>query len=216
MIHFLPGYSTFDADGSAKLLCFKVKGKNDNEYVQLLLRACDEMPELCPVLHLLIYIYLCNITEGYSFPDLDDRSKVRQYGTFLMRLTKKFKDILSRDAPLTTHCFRKTGYLFAVWGGGTFQVIAHSARHEDEKVAMGYHKDAEALKMIANQRPNPLNKVPNWSQIRIVQTQGAQLVRGSQETDVTLYEIAQRFMRYMKLGSHPAKSNTIQQITSAA
>jgi hypothetical protein len=89
-MHFLPGYSTFDADGSVKLLCFRVKGKNDNKYVQLLLRVCDEIPELCPALHLLIYIYLCNITEGYLFPDLDDHSKVRHYGTLLKHLKKKF------------------------------------------------------------------------------------------------------------------------------
>jgi hypothetical protein len=95
-------------------------------------------------------------------------------------------------------------------------MIACSARHEDEKVAMGYHKDAEALKVLANERPNPLNKVPKWNQIRIVQSQSAQLVRGKQETDVTLYEIAQRFMRYAKLGSLPVGSNAIQQITSAA
>jgi hypothetical protein len=55
---FLPGYSTFNPDGSVKTLCFEVKGKNDREVVQLLLRACDEIPELCAVRHLLIYIYM--------------------------------------------------------------------------------------------------------------------------------------------------------------
>ena len=54
---------------------------------------------------------------------------------------------------MTTHCFRKTGYLFAVWGGGVFNVIAHSARHDDEGVAMVYFKDAEAIKLLADDRP---------------------------------------------------------------
>jgi hypothetical protein len=103
-----------------------------------------------------------------------------------------------------------------VWGGGVFNVIAHSARHDDEGVAMVYFKDAEAIKLLADDRPNPLNKVPQWKQIRIVQGQNAELVRGDQETDVTLLEIASRFMRYMKLHNLPPGSNTIEQITSAA
>ena len=167
-------------------------------------------------IYLYIYIYIYNITEGFLFPDLTDRTKVRKYGNFLKTLKQKFSDILSRDAPMTTHCFRKTGYLFAVWGGGVFNVIAHSARHDDEGVAMVYFKDAEAIKLLADDRPNPLNKVPQWKQIRIVQGQNAELVRGDQETDVTLLEIASRFMRYMKLHNLPPGSNTIEQITSAA
>jgi hypothetical protein len=82
-------------------------------------------------------------------------------------------------------------------------------------VAMVYFKDAEAIKLLADDRPNPLNKVPQWKQIRIVQGQNAELVRGDQETDITLPELAARFMHYMKLHNLPG-SNTIEQITSAA
>ena len=43
------------------------------------------------------------------------------------------------------HSFRKTGYLFGLWGGGDFKTIRTSARHKSDKMAQRYMDDAAFL-----------------------------------------------------------------------
>ena len=52
---------------------------------------------------------------------------------------------MNRNSNLTTHSFRKTGYLFAKWGGGEFETIRTSARHKSDKMAQRYMTDAAFL-----------------------------------------------------------------------
>ena len=50
-------------------LCVEVSGKSDEDKkYQRWLWADDNCPDLCPVRHLLIYVYLAGIKGGYLFP----------------------------------------------------------------------------------------------------------------------------------------------------
>ena len=142
-------------------LCIKVKGKTDQRHRHLVLWAHDDKPLMCPVRHLLLYIHLCDIRDGYLFPDLKNQSQPRAYKAMLKELKVKLNGILQRKANLTTHSFRKTGYLFGVWGGGDFETLRTSARHKSDKMAQRYMDDASFLLELAKALdPNAALKVP--------------------------------------------------------
>ena len=42
-----------------------------------------------------------------------------------------------------THSCRKTGYLFAIWGGGNMQDIMSCARHKKQETALKYAQDSK-------------------------------------------------------------------------
>ena len=67
------------------------------------------------------------------------------YPTFLDRFQSVCRRLLTRDGPWGTHTSRKTAYLLAVWGGGTFESIMTSARHKDIITAKKYERDARYL-----------------------------------------------------------------------
>jgi integrase len=58
-------------------------------------------------------------------------------------LKSRFRRILDRDQCITTHTFRKTGYLFAKWGEGDMDTIMKSARHKNFATASLYMQDAD-------------------------------------------------------------------------
>ena len=64
---FVPKLCVSKGDRIVGLLC-KVMGKCDGKEVNLWIWADDENPELCPVRHLLVYMYLAEIKGGYLFP----------------------------------------------------------------------------------------------------------------------------------------------------
>ena len=212
-LSYIPHLSTVRRDGSVDYLVFKVHGKSDTEYKYLMLWACHDKPELCPVRHLLVYIYLCNITEGYLFPDLDDSVNRKTYDSFLNYLKKKISPVLTREMPITTHSFRKTGYLFACWGGGQFAVIMDSARHKTPAVAMNYFRDAETTRnlMVISGESNEENLIPDWKAVIVHQPENVRIIMDGSET-IPLHEVARRFASYMKIGKEPLKTQSIHQI----
>jgi hypothetical protein len=54
-----------------------------------------------------------------------------------------------RRGPWGTHTMRKTGYLVAIWGGGTVENIMLSARHATVDSAKRYYQDAGSLLQMA-------------------------------------------------------------------
>ena len=119
----------------------------------------DKFPEFCPVRHLLAFLGMSGINEGYFFPSkatldqfqnsnqtthLVKKEEIIGYQTYL----EKFKRIcnqLNLPGRWGAHTGRKTGYLFAVWGGASDSDIMDSARHRTLKNAMKYKKDASFL-----------------------------------------------------------------------
>jgi hypothetical protein len=56
----------------------------------------------------------------------------------MITINNRFKHILNNDVKLTTHSFRKTGYLFAMWGGMDLQQAKVAARHSSDTMAQRY------------------------------------------------------------------------------
>jgi hypothetical protein len=210
---YIPHLSTVRSDGSVDNLVFKVHGKSDIEYKYLVLWACHDKPELCPVRHLLVYIHLCNIAEGYLFPNLDDSDNRKTYDSFLNYLKRKISPVLTRDMPITTHSFRKTGYLFACWGGGEFAVIMDSARHKTHAVAMNYYRDAKTTLhlMMLSGDSNEDNIIPDWKAVIVHQPENVRILIDGIVT-LPLQDVARGYARYVKIEEEPLKSRSIHQI----
>lgn len=60
--------TSFSPSGELVGLAFNIKGKTDNQPVPLTLWSDDTVPELCPIRHLLAFIYLADLSDGYIFP----------------------------------------------------------------------------------------------------------------------------------------------------
>jgi hypothetical protein len=203
-----PSLSMTHPNGRVSCLVFKVKGKSDTEYKYLVLWLCDEIPQFCPVRHLLIYLAMAKITSGYLFPNLAKRQERLTYGAFLKYIKKKLLHILIARVTITTHVFRKTGYLFGCWGGGALEELMESARHKTAKVAMGYFKDARTLKTFHEAENVAENAVPKWKACIIIQRENVSLIRGGCQ-EIPLTEVTSNYVAYMMLDVH---NNTIGDI----
>ena len=134
---------------------FDLLGKSDKHPVTLMCWNDDIFPEFCPVRHLLAYLAISGIKQGYFFPckkvlcqagQEGDVKKAEQiaYVTYLDR----FKNIckkLNFSGTWGCHTGRKTAYLFAVWGGGSDTDIMQRARHKTVKNSIKYKNDASFL-----------------------------------------------------------------------
>lgn len=123
-----------------------MQGKTDKHPVTLQLWRDKLNPELCPIVNLQLYSYLigikgillCLMPGGHLFPTLHEIESKPSDGIYRSCLSgqsyrDKFQDkcntLFKRKGKWGTHTCRKTAYLLAVWGGGTFQTIMRSARH---------------------------------------------------------------------------------------
>lgn len=164
--HYLPEYTVVRRDGYIENLLFKVKGKADKCYVYLSLKRNDEFPHFCPVRHLLMYLHLTAINSGYIFPDFKRKKDQYEYTQFNSTIKALIKDHLGKTDKISTHILRNTGYLFARFGGGVFDVIQRAARHKSTKTALAYFSDAETLfNSFKNTQAALINKVPKWHDI---------------------------------------------------
>jgi hypothetical protein len=128
--------------------------------VTLLINRDDHTPELCPVRHILAWIYLLGIKSGYIFPDektltamidtgnthplkYDNPSNHISYSVFQHRFKSACEEIITdRAGPWGTHSCRKTFYLLGIWGKGSLEALMQDARHKTIKNAQIYAKDA--------------------------------------------------------------------------
>ncbi len=166
-----------DKNGTIQALCLEVRGKSDKQRVQLLIWKDDENPVFCPVRFLLLYIKVSGIKSGYLFPTEYELKHPPQNGHFVTyldynlfshRLSDMCHGQLNRDDRVGCHTFRKTAYLFAIWGGGkTNATIMLSARHTTEGAASVYRKDAETLLQLLSIHQDPDQFVSSWKPIYI-------------------------------------------------
>jgi hypothetical protein len=159
---FVPAYTFFQSDkGKIQGLVFKVQGKSDHQVQYLRLWANNSHPELCPVIHLLIYIAMSGRTDGFIFPSTDNANNIFDYSKFLDTVKRLCVDICGYKEQIRrfgTHILRKTAYLFAIFGtltqygainftnqtgfcGVTLTDIMASARHKSNQNAATYAQD---------------------------------------------------------------------------
>jgi hypothetical protein len=60
-------------EGQLEALALRVSGKTDQVWKTLILWRKDDVPEFCPVRHLLCYVHLAEIKNGFLFPNLKKR-----------------------------------------------------------------------------------------------------------------------------------------------
>ncbi|KAI8842173.1 hypothetical protein BJ741DRAFT_592377 [Chytriomyces cf. hyalinus JEL632] len=125
---------------------------------------------LCPLKHLLAWIYLTGISSGYLFPSRNELDRIVEarkddpscrihckegisYETVLSRIKSTCAiSIPYRSGPFGTHTMRKTGYLLSYWGGGEDSDVFKCARHKSAAMGAHYKRDALSLMAIVNVR----------------------------------------------------------------
>jgi hypothetical protein len=137
-----------------------VKGKSDKHVVNLFLWLNNDTPDLCPLRFLLVYVYCAGIKEGNLFPTWEELYTKPENGEYTTRLTDSdlydevselWTNVLKRMTKLGTHTCRKTGYLWAILGGGInisdelLHEIMQAARHKTFAVAVKYLQNARSL-----------------------------------------------------------------------
>lgn len=205
-----------------RILYIQVKGKSDGKWVTLKLHRKDDCPDLCPVRHLLVYIYIAQIKDGFLFPDFKKRNEPLKYTKILSHLQRVCKDLMDRNKNITLHSFRKTGYLFAEWGLAGPKNIANqendphrhyglhdvmvSARHNNITTAQRYMLDARGLLQtleVAN--PNARYQVPRFEVTAVLDERANQQCideASNSITFTTLYDCAEEFVSIMSLTNH--------------
>ncbi|CEP00124.1 hypothetical protein PBRA_007858 [Plasmodiophora brassicae] len=158
-------------NGDVNCMGVKIKGKADGSFVPLMIWRCTDVPELCLVSHLLLWLSVSGITSGYLFPKKKGFSDCFDFTTFNNQLKKLLSDVVGRDDGRVwgTHTLRKTGYLLAIWGKGELGQIMLSARHKTVESAKRYYGSAAAfLKMISLQKRSALLTVDyTWEAIHM-------------------------------------------------
>lgn len=189
---FLPEFTVVRSDGYVEKMLFKVKGKADKHYVYLSLKRNDEFAQLCPVRHLLFYLHVTGIKEGFIFPDLIRKKDKYDYKLFNNMMKDLIKDQLGKTERISTHFLRNTGYLFAKFGEGTFEVIQRAARHKSTTTAVGYYSDAETLfNSFKGTEAALMNKVPKWHDLWVNNTESYRTMHSGRV--YTLEQLANMF-----------------------
>ena len=197
-------------NGVVSRIAFQICGKTDKRFVTMFLHRCDDVPELCPVRHLLVYLYVAKNSKGFLFPRLKDRKESMDYNILLNYLKRKPNEMMDRPRGITTHVFRKTGYLFAAWGDADFDTARKSARHKNYATAQLYMQDAVGLLQSAeNSDPNAKYQVPRFKMsIAINERSHQQIVDRESHHFVSLTHSAEEFMKMLGLHNHRLNKST--------
>ena len=92
-----------------------------------------------------------------------------KYSTFQNEFVSLCQNLFGKSQKWGTHTLRKSGYLFAIWGGGTVELIMMSARHKDLLSAQKYVGDANIqLEVTRRNRRSLAGLISNWVPILIV------------------------------------------------
>jgi hypothetical protein len=168
--------------GAVEFLAFNIKGKTDHSIKTLMVGLHDKVPELCPVRHLLAWIYISKIRGGYLFPPdkkLKDgkfpdgffgktMSRGRYHALYKQYCESYLDPVRLKTCHFGTHSNRKTGYLFAVWGDAPDSELKEAARHEGIVDMNKYKADSPTLKLILP--PESRRFVESWRAMRINST----------------------------------------------
>jgi hypothetical protein len=153
--------SCVNSEGTVSGLALKIQGKSDVVPVTLMLWEVDDIPELCPIRSLLLYIHILGNESGFLFPPKKDITTNKKHYdvhiplcTYQDRFFALCKGVVARGGPFGSHSCRKTGYLLAVWGKGDNVEIKRSARHKTDHCVEKYRKDSQFLLLLA-EKNNP-------------------------------------------------------------
>lgn len=184
-------------DDIIEALAIRVCGKTDKIWRTLILWRKDDVPEFCPIRHVLSYVHLAGIENGYLFPNLKKINEKHEYNGLLKVLKTRFSNVLDRDQSITTHTFRKTGYLFAKWGGADMDTAMKSARHINLSTAGLYMQDADfQLQLAKVHDPNAEFQVPRFRMSIILnETSGRRTNESSLQHFQSLYSLSQKFIK---------------------
>jgi hypothetical protein len=217
----IPSYSAVEKHKITNL-CVKVRGKTDKEFQNLILWAYDDCPDLCPVRHLMTYVHLCQITEGedgdgYLFPNLKKRDEPRHYGNVMNILNSRFRDVLQRRK-ITTHTFRKTGYLFAIWGDSDLETAKASARHKSEEMAQRYAACARfLLQTVTGKNRNAKYQVGRFKMAINIHKESAEILNEATSTHFqNLFQLSQLFLEQIGLDVNHGGRQDVRTVIDAA
>lgn len=194
--------------------------KYDTKYVLYHIRFRDQVPKLCYLRHLLIFIHVCNIRKGYLFPaktclkdpkffESGDYSSGNDCRAALGDLVVFIKKIIglgiiddSELIRIGLHTPRVMHYLWGLLAGASVEQLMRSARHLEYETAMGYYRDFKLIveRIMATpylSRDNQVN--PYYDPvIESVNDLYLRLIRSNQRLDHTpqksLREIARQFV----------------------
>lgn len=167
-------------------------GKTDRSWQHFYIWADFNNPELCPIMHLMTYLYIMEWKGGHLLPTADELKNPPldgfcktwlPYDLYSHRFKSMCKNILKRDGPFGFHTCRKSGYLFAIWGGATFESVMQSARHKDVVTAKKYEQDARSL-LNVHEKNQQLGTITPWVPIYVkyVQMHASANERGSRHS----------------------------------
>ncbi|KAJ3408443.1 hypothetical protein HDU80_005764 [Chytriomyces hyalinus] len=162
--------TVFSPNGEIEGIGFTLLGKADSSPVNVIMWRLDNLPMLCPVKHILAWIYMTGISSGYLFPSKNDLdcilttwkndpscrincTEAISYETFLSQIKATCIACIPYQTGLFgTHCMRKTGYLLAYWGRGEDSDVFKCASHKTASMGANYKRNALSLMAIANAR----------------------------------------------------------------
>jgi hypothetical protein len=205
--HFVPELFLRE-NGRVHALCVKIRGKSDEgEWQYRWIWADDDCPDLCPVRHLLCYIFLGGHMGGFLFPRSKEFGQDKpadgiyrtsiSYNTFRMWFKKFISELLQNpDLKVGLHMWRKTAYLLGIWGGGDWTDLKVSARHKSDKEAEKYAKDALALQQLQTIFYDHDNRVGKWKSIVCQAPSQAERMAatGSDAQGIPLHQLAEEFV----------------------
>ena len=162
-------------------------------------------PMFCPILHLEIYFYFIKAKGGHFFPTVKELHAPpangiyktwMRYETFLNSVKNLCETLFAREGPWGTHTCRKTSYLLAICGGGTFESIMMSARHSDINSAKKYERDA--MYLLESSKINGISMASCISKWKPIYVENLQLGRSINEKSARhfkpLYYLAKDFL----------------------
>jgi hypothetical protein len=78
-----PDITTVKQGGRVEGISIRIKGKSDQHPVTLTMWNDDDFPQFCPVRHLLAWIAISKITDGYFFPTKERLQRILKVYRFL-------------------------------------------------------------------------------------------------------------------------------------
>ena len=195
-------------ENGVESIAFKVMGKSERrgkgfKAVVFTLWADHRVTKLCPIRHLLAYANLIGIRGGFLFPTMAEVRRRRHnglyetftlYSSFNGRLRSILSEVTGRDKSFfTTHTFKKSAFLFALWGDASDQDISMAARHRSLETSMRYRGDALYQREVARRNIENLDSIiPTWTPIFCKDVQAAVFVNsdcfGKYESFYELHE----------------------------
>jgi hypothetical protein len=170
--NFLP--ALFEVTGDrVDCLVLQVMGKSDARPITFRLNTDNDHPEFCPVRPLLVYMHLMGYKGGYLFPSSGELNCPPTDGIFTTKIDyDHFKDLIQRvclqvlpqreNFKVGCHIFRKTYYVFGIFGYAHDGDLQRCARHLTLKHSMTYRKTASSLFQTYLRKPTPENAVSRW------------------------------------------------------